>query len=40
MPYSISAIYIYANNKIFSALNQREDQMQMQNQTRTLRSVT
>jgi hypothetical protein len=40
MLYSVSAIYIYANNKIFSALNQSEDQMNMQNQRGTLTSVS
>jgi hypothetical protein len=32
MLYNISAIYIYANSKIFSALNQSDDQMKMQNE--------
>lgn len=40
MLYSVSAIYIYANNNIFSALNQSEDQMKMQNQRGTLTSVS
>jgi len=40
MLYSISTIYIYAYNIIFSALSQSEDQMKMQNQRGTLRSAS